>query len=283
MIFNERTRFETEIAALREVFDSDTRDRVPISQTLAVPYRWICRLTVPNVNPTEKGYGAGTGVLVGPRHVLTAAHVLISETDPGKTVGDRLRVQPARNGQDKPFEEVRVAGWQVNPQWILRHGNGWRLQPQHDYGLVTLKKDVSAWRDRRLGGCSLGYWGLPDRCGAGSIVGITPNLITGQNATVTGYPGDRPAATLWIADGALNHDNRLDMLIHTIDTKGGQSGAPVWIMRNGVACLVGIHSGASGRWSSDASGTSTLTHNAAVILTPATVNNIESWKSRYTR
>jgi V8-like Glu-specific endopeptidase len=280
----ERLRFEQELSHLSqgEVFDRDTRARVPISETLAVPHRWICRLTIPGMNPNETGYSAGTGVLIGPRHVLTSAHVLVSLEDPGKTVGDRLRVQLARNGHDKPFDSVAVQGWQVNPAWVLRHGNEWRLQPQHDYALITLKKDVSLWRNERLGDCPLSYWGAPGRCGAGTEVSLTPDNVIGQEALVTGYPGEKPEGTLWASRGPITYDRRLGMLLHTIDTKSGQSGAPVWFMRNNAACLVGIHGGASGRWSGSASGTIRLTHNAAVLLSPEVVRRIDSWKRTYT-
>jgi V8-like Glu-specific endopeptidase len=281
----ERLRFERELSDLnlREVFDPDTRARVSISETLDVPYRWICRLTIPDTDPNESGYGAGTGVLVGPRHVLTAAHILVSLEDPGKTVGHRLLVQPARNGHDKPFDVVAVQGWQVNPEWVTKHRNKWRLRPQHDYALITLKKDVSIWKDDRLGDCPLSYWGASDRCGAGSEVGLTPDNVTGQEAIVTGYPGEKPAGTLWMGRGPITYDRRLGMLLHKVDTKPGQSGAPVWLMRNGIACLVGIHGGASGRWSSSTNGTLTLTDNAAVLLTPEVLRRIESWKRTFTR
>ena len=276
----ERFRLESELTQL-EVFRPDTRDRVPISATMDVPYRWICRLTVPDTVPTERGYGMGTGVLVGPRHVLTAAHVLVSLDDPGKTVGSRLRVQPARNGHDKPFDEVGVQGWQVNPRWALRRRNTWHLQPQHDFALVTLKRDVSVWREARLGNCPLSYWGAPGRCGAGSVVGLGPNDVRGQDVHVTGYPGEKPEATLWTGRGPITYDSRLGMLLHTADTKPGQSGAPVWFVRNGVACLAGIHSGASSARAIDPSGTTTLTHNDAVLLTPAVVRRIEAWKGTF--
>ena len=281
----ERHGFEQELShlGLGEVFEPDTRARVPISETLAVPHRWICRLTIPDTNPNESGYGAGTGVLVGPRHVLTAAHVLVSIEDPGKTVGDRLRVQPARNGYDRPFDSVVVQGWQVNPQWAVRHGHVRRLQHKHDYALVTLKKDASVWRDRRMGDRPLGYWGAPGRNGAGSEVGLTADNVTGQEVRVTGYPGEKPEGTLWTARGSITYDRRLGMLLHTVDTKPGQSGAPVWLMRDGVACLAAIHSGPSQRGSISASGSFELTHNAAVLLTPAVLQRIESWKRTFTK
>lgn len=283
-IVRERSRFEHEIIDLgsRERDSPDSRERVKIDRTLDVPNRWVCRLTVPSVVPTEKGYGAGSGVLISPRHVLTAAHVLVSVDDPGrKTVGDRLRVEVARNGHDKPFESIGISGWQVDPRWVQKVGNEWRLQPQHDYGLVTLRKDVSGWQERRLGRCRLGFWGIQGTCRTTSIVGIDPNQVIGQAANVTGYPGDRAEGTMWSGTGAISYDSRLDLLIHTIDTKPGQSGAPVWLMSNGAACLAGIHSGASGRWSSDAAGKVALTHNAAVILSPARLARIETWKKKY--
>lgn len=282
----ERTRFEHELDQLsdRETFRPDTRERVKIDRTLDVPNRWVCRLTIPSVVPTEQSYGAGSGVLISPRHVLTAAHVLVSVDDPGrKTVGGRLRVEIARNGQDKPFESAGISGWHVDPRSVVRVRNGWRLQPQHDIGLVTLKKDVSGWQERRLGRCRLGFWGIQGPCGVRSEVGIDPNLIVGQTANVTGYPGEKPEGTMWTGDGAISYDTRLDMLLHTIDTKPGQSGSPVWLMRNGVACLVGIHSGASGRWNVNPDGTQTLTHNAAVILTRARLALIKPWMRTYVR
>src|SRR5512139_1429780 len=48
-----------------------------VSNSFDVPYRWVCRLQV-----QEKGASGwrdkepATGVLIGPRHVLTAAHLL---------------------------------------------------------------------------------------------------------------------------------------------------------------------------------------------------------------
>lgn len=280
-----RRRFEQELSLLgaREVFEPDTRTRVPISGTLVVPHQWICRLRIPNANPRESGYGLGTGVLVGPRHVLTAAHLLVSIEDPGQTVGDRLRVQPARNGHDKPFDEVAVRGWQVNPKWMFRQGNVNHIRTMHDYALVTLKKDVSIWRDSRLGDCPLSYWGAPDKCGMRSEIGLTPDNVTGQEVQVTGYPGDKSEGTLWTGRGSITYDQRCERLDHTVSTKGGQSGAPVWCIRNGVACLFGIHSKGAVVGKGRADGRSVPTHNAAVLLTPEVIRQIESWKRTYTR
>ena len=270
----ERHRFESELADLEQIGPVRTEERVPTGQALAVPYRWICRLTVPSADPTDPSYGMGTGVLVGPRHVLTAAHVLVSETDPRRTVGKRLRVQPSRNGDAKRFKEVGILGWQVHPQMFLRTPNGRVLQPQHDYGLVTLDTAVSDWS---LGPCPLGYWGLPGACGDNAQIGMEPRDVNGQEARVTGYPNDRPTATLWSGRGALEWDARRGVLLHTADTVGGHSGSPIWLMRNGHCQLVGVHSGRLGRWRVDENGNQVLTHNAGALLSAAVVSQVRQW------
>jgi V8-like Glu-specific endopeptidase len=275
----ERRRFETELADL-EAIGPDRPERVPAAETLAVPYRWICRLTVPSVDPTDPSYGMGTGVLIGPRHVLTAAHVLVSERDPAKTVGDRLRVQPARNGSAARFKEVGILGWQVHPHAYARAGNRRFLQPQHDYGLVTLDTNVSDWS---LGPCPLGYWGLPGACGDGARVGMAAADVAGQEVRVTGYRYDKETATLWSGLGAITMDRRRGALLHTADTKRGQSGSPVWLIRAGRCQLVGVHSGELGAWAIDAQGNQTLTHNAGALLSAAVVAQLRQWMRTFRR
>ena len=242
MAIAERRRFESELADL-EIIRPDTRARVPVADTLALPYRWICRLVAPSADPTEHGYGMGTGILIGPRHVLTAAHVLVSQKDPRQSVGDWLRVQPARNGTQAPLKEVGIRGWQVDPRWIRRVHGRWVLQSQHDYGLVTLDTDVSTWP---IGPCTLGYWGISGPCADGAGVGLSAAEVRGQGVQVTGYPFDNDPTT--ILDRPRHHQNGRParVLLHTADTVRGQSGSPVWMTRDGRRDLVGVHSGSQG-------------------------------------
>jgi glutamyl endopeptidase len=276
----ERRRFETELADLEVILPDRTEDPVTAAETLAVPYRWICRLTVPSEDPFDRSYGMGTGILIGPQHVLTAAHVLVSEKDPRRTVGKRLRVQPARNGSAARFKEVGILGWQVHPHAYARAGNRRFLQPQHDYGLVTLDTKVSDWS---LGPCPLGYWGLPGACGDEARIGMEPAQVVGQEARVTGYPSDKPTATLWSGRGPITWDARRGVLLHTADTVGGHSGSPIWLIRDGHCQLVGVHSGRSGRWRVDADGTTTLTHNAGALLSAAVVAQLRQWMRTFRR
>lgn len=279
----ERCRLESEIALMEVIPPRDTRSAVSEQDTMTVPHRWICLLRSRETDPNSREFGLGTGVLIGPRHVLTAAHVLVSEKNPGKkTVGNRLTVQPARNGLYEPFEEVGIRGWQVHPQWIIKHGEKWVPQTQYDYGLVTLNKDVSRWKHKSLSGCELAYWGARGICGGSSRVGVTAAQITGQEAQATGYPGDRRHVSLWTGLGRITPDSRRRIILHTIDTFSGQSGAPIWFIRDGIPCLAGIHS-RPGVWSEDARGLTRLTHNLAVLITPDVLRQLEAWKGTFSR
>ena len=221
----------------------------------------------------------GTGVLVGPRHVLTSAHVLVSEKDPSKTVGSHLRVQPARNGDHQPFPEVKVRGWRVDPRWIRKVGAHWQVQARFDYGLVVLEKDVSGWKHPGLGECSLAYWGAPDICFPQTEVGLAADKVAGQDAWSAGYPGDREPGTMHGGAGQITYDNHKGVLMHTIDTYGGHSGAPIWIKRHGMWCLVGIHS-RGGRWAV-VGGRTVPTHNAAVLVSFDVLRQVEEWKRSF--
>jgi V8-like Glu-specific endopeptidase len=274
----ERCRMEPETALL-EVIPPDTRRRVSEADTTGLPHRWICYLREPNADPSVRSYGMGTGVLVGPRHVLTSAHVLVSEKDPSKTVGSRLRVQPARNGDHQPFPEVKVRGWRVDPRWIRKVGAHWRVQARFDYGLVVLEKDVSGWKHPGLGECSLAYWGAPDICFPQTEVGLAADKVAGQDAWSAGYPGDREPGTMHGGAGQITYDNHRGVLMHTIDTYGGQSGAPIWIKRHGMWCLVGIHS-RGGRWAV-VGGRAVPTHNAAVLVSFDVLRQVEEWKRSF--
>jgi len=280
----ERRRLDSEVATMEVINDSDTRKPVSEQDTMAVPYRWICLVRAREKGPNSSSYSMGTGVLIGPRHVLTAAHVLVSENDPAITVGDRLTVQPARNAGYEPFQPVGVLGWQVHPLWIVKHGKKWIPQTKYDYGLITLRKAVSGWKHRLFGGCELAYWGARGGiCGARSEIGVTTAQIIGQEARAAGYPADRldrPTGTLWTGLGRITFDSVGSVMLHTIDTYGGQSGAPIWYVRDGVHCLAGIHS-RPGNVLKDSSGLTRRVNNWAVLITPDIARQLEAWKNTF--
>jgi V8-like Glu-specific endopeptidase len=58
------------------------------------------------------------------------------------------------------------------------------------------------------------------------------------------------------------------VLVYDIDTAGGQSGAPVWWLKNGSRYAVGIHTNGD------------LGGNSATRITQPVFDNIKLWKSQ---
>lgn len=60
-----------------------------------------------------------------------------------------------------------------------------------------------------------------------------------QNITVTGYPGDKPVATMWESKGKITY-LKGEAMQYDLSTTGGNSGSPVFNEKNEV---IGIHWG----------------------------------------
>lgn len=247
--------------ALDEAEIIGTDDRVHVADTRVVPWRWVCALDLPVDDP---GASRGSGVLVGPRHLLTAAHVL-PRGDPDKLA--KVRISPARNGDnaDHPFGAYS----------IRRVRYPWR---NVDLALVTLDRELPA---------ALGFWGHdPARA---QLRALARDDLIDKSVTVSGYPGDRCntdridgtarqkqngmrqcmkdsprrwASTLWRAHGTARVPPAQPFVFYDADTYKGQSGGPVALSDGGVHVCVGIHING------------TTQSNWGVRLTPAILGDV---------
>jgi glutamyl endopeptidase len=204
--------FVEEAARAMEVI-LGTDDRVRITATTNVPWRRVCALRISF--PSGSTY-RGTGFLIGPRAVATAGHCVFLHDQGGWA--RQVEVIPGANGTARPYGQVvssslrSVAGW-VNSK-----------KPESDYGCVILPAGA-------FGGRSLGSFGCANFDAA---------KIVAQPAVMGGYPGDKPFAELWGMSRVIRTVTA-KTLIYDIDSMGGQSGAPVYIMRAGQRYVVGIH------------------------------------------
>jgi V8-like Glu-specific endopeptidase len=262
--------------------------RVPVTDTTKVPYRWICHLTMYYKVP---GLGEqrfrGTGTLIGPRHVLTCGHNLFDRFDdvsPGlKLRTTRVEVTPGYNcGASKPamLGTVVAAGtstW-VHPSW---QGS---FSSSADIGLIRLPRPIGNEKKAALGGKPLGFWSSKVNGFGTMLVPRDPASLTGKFINISGYPGDkccykprasvsacslskRAGAQFRASDAVLAQAGApLALLIHRADTKKGHSGSPVWTLLKGRRNIVGVH---TGPWVSGKS-------NRAVRITPAMLKLIRS-------
>ncbi len=189
----------------------DGRWRVRDATKLA--YRAVCHLW--------RDFGGGgsgcTGALIGPRHVLTAGHCLLSQRRGGPP-----RAIDVLIGRDGASVVARVRSTRFYaPQAFAR-----RHDRSYDYGLIELPRPIGDRADW-LPTVALGEQSLR-------------RLMGGRYLTIAGYPSDKPRGTMWVHQERLNGFDRL-RLRHSVDTCPGHSGSPIIAPVGSRMVTIGVH------------------------------------------
>lgn len=218
-------------------YDGKRNPQIAITRTHEVPYRFICQIEV-------GGLWRGTGTLIGPRTVLTAAHVLIPDYAKG-----RMRITAGRN-EFRWLGVATVAEFQPMPEYKPD------VSPARtDVGLIHLNEAI---------GDEVGWWTahhfrrFEDPRGTSILAGPLPLPAGGVKVHLSGYPGDKPAGCAGKRCGRVQYHTydhtikrEAGLLFYENDTYTGHSGSPVWVKRhrdNGGHVLVGIHKGETNRF-----------------------------------
>lgn len=183
-----------------------------------------------------------TGTVVGPRHVITAAHCLFNDE---RKMPDEVAFYPGvRTDLEKKAPPYGIFS-AVSSQILT----GYTLNPTEDYdvGMVEVAKD------------------LPVR--ALSLDLPSYQLTSSHVLSVAGYPSDKVYGTLWESNAVMSRNWNPQANQHQLDTVSGMSGSA---MRMG-ATVVGIHS--SGR--RDQNGEYIM--NYCHFFTPSSLKAIREW------
>ena len=116
---------------------------------------------------------------------------------------------------------------------------------KYDYGVIRLDTSVEA-------------------PGILEMKAATEQELQSATFSVTGYPGDKPAGTMWTAQGPLQ-DISEHNISYRMDTWEGESGGPVTGVFDDAAAIVGVHSGANNQNPADATANLAVRLNEAVI------------------
>jgi V8-like Glu-specific endopeptidase len=291
------TGYESEFPAEAPLTDEETGiigadDRLHVTGTTAIPFRWICSVSVQRLvrrpsHDEKTGLApAGSGVLISPKHVLTAAHVLhsVESSSDGSIAAEYepllVHVAPARDGSSKPLGEVEAKSWAVHPKWDPK-----APQARYDYALITLDTDIGNQKFKSLGNKPLGFWGS-DQDGGGTLIDSLPSpllrSLIGTRVVTAGYPQSKKQE-MWCAAGVfstgstrqdadLTRARRVEQWVGlnsvfkiTADATEGQSGSPIWVVDNGKRYLIGIIEAAG------------QTYNDVVALKADVVSQIRTW------
>lgn len=217
--------------------------RTQIEDTTSYPYSALAYLVVTYPDGTS---GTCTGWFIGARVVATAGHCVYFDRYGGWATS--ITAYPGRNGDSIPYGSAT--------SHRLFSVNGWTQFEfvEYDYGAIQLDSPL---------GDTVGWFGFRwDYRWAFQDLSVT----------ITGYPGDKPEATMWGMTDLLKR-TWMRRMFYEIDTAGGQSGAPVYHSYSTECdpCSVAVHAYGVG---SDPFGQ----YNSGTRITSGVFNNLVEWK-----
>ncbi|XP_013378950.1 uncharacterized protein LOC106150599 [Lingula anatina] len=249
----EVVKMEREVARTNFLAESviATDERLRVSPCTSQPYQWICHL---KMRAASGQYYIGTGAfstMLGPGQpaiILTCAHNLYMKEEGGYVTS--VTVYPMRDSYKAPSGQFTVGRENFRcREAFVRYNDS-----MEDFAVIFVP-DSQRYFNSDFG---FGYDILSDFDLQNRVV------------TIAGYPGDKPSGTMWIAGGKIRNSQKR-MIQYDNDTKGGQSGSPVWTWSRYNWMMIGIH------------GYGVGSYNAARRINYEFVEQVLDWAKEYKR
>lgn len=242
----------SDVAMPLGIIDGDNRQHIADEDVSQEPYNSICLLKL-----LENGIPKrGTGFLIGPNVMLTAAHNVYTDrnNDGVNNFIDEIVVyvaaQTASNNVDpcSSYNDVNVEECYLLQSYCDLAGLDGVDKYNYDWAICILNTDI---------GNQVGWFDIS----------ITPDNIVNNQISILGYPDDKSgneAFDMFRSTGIVQSVIQ-NIIIHEADTVSGNSGSPVFVANDNSYTVKGIHT-AGGTTINGATKITLLTYTIAMIL-----------------
>lgn len=246
---------QLEVSSPKDSFFSKVRDSLHVAQ----PFRWICLIGSYFPDPDASGRfisGFGTGILISPRHVLTAAHVLLTDymgsgkkPTPAREIASKVVVAVGFHGKGKSnrkfmgkydSKDQKKMKILIPDEWKASEDN-----KDYDFAVIDLGEDIT--------NVAKGYWSGNQNY---RITAINPVTSRKREIVSVGYPGIKMKKNIYSQWKSLGETDNVrtkkyqkrfkNLLAHDALVYKGMSGGPIWTeiktSRGFVRNLVAINS-----------------------------------------
>lgn len=204
----------------------------------------------------------GTGWLINAATVITAGHNLwnppFDSKEPDRAVGDvtSITVVPAHLEEgNEPFGSLPAARWVYDKRWMTKPNPDRRY---YDYGAIFLEKP----------GFDLPFyfkpWHMPPADWKTKVLNCAGFPVK-KNGRFVAAAGNACSAT---TGGSMFLGPQQEMVIHDIDTGGGESGGPIFMYDGEDYFVLGVHTQGVGLVAG---------RNAGVRITDKMIESFKLW------